>query len=333
MKILIAEDNPANSRLLEHILLKDGHTIKAVEDGQRALQLLEKEPFDALITDWMMPEVDGIQLIRAVRAKIRPQPIIIMVTSLTTPQTREYALKSGADDFIIKPFTGPVILKHLNDCLSRKEQQKPELPTETPEAPKVKPPFVGVVMTSSSGGPFALTRVIPFLKNPGRAAYFLVQHGPGWMLESLAQSLGAGGGIKVHLARDGMIPMIGNLYLAPGERHMFLEGSPPVIRVKDGPEENFVKPAADPLFRSAATIFGSYCIGVVLTGLGRDGTRGAAQIASAKGKILVQDPATATMHYMPQSVIEAGIPHQSIQLDNLAAFIEGTVNVLAQDLK
>src|SRR5688572_13806868 len=104
LKILIAEDDPTSALLLENILTKKGYDVVSVRDGAEAFATLQFNAFDVLITDWMMPRLDGIGLIKKLREWIPPLPAILLVTSTSIPQAREHALESGADDFLNKPY-------------------------------------------------------------------------------------------------------------------------------------------------------------------------------------------------------------------------------------
>ena len=108
------------------------------------------------------------------------------------------------------------------------------------------------------------------------------------------------------LAEDDVFAKAGTVYLAPNDHHLSIKAGTFRLRLEKGPQVNYVRPAADPLFRSGADAFGSYGIGVVLTGMGRDGAAGAAHILKAGGTVLVQDPETAVAPGMPKNVIEMG---------------------------
>ncbi len=125
----------------------------------------------------------------------------------------------------------------------------------------------------------------------------------------------------------------GNIYIAPGDRHMRIEAETFNIVLDDGPKENFVRPSADPLFRSAAEAYGKYCIGVVLTGLGRDAAQGALAISSVKGTIVIQDPETAVAPSMPNTTIDTQVPYRLAALDELGKTVSETVFPLAALLK
>ncbi len=333
-KILVAEDELTNSILLKRILTKAGYSVVVAENGVDALQHLENEHFDALLSDWMMPEMDGIELIRRVRERIKPIPLIIMITALVSEGARTYALESGSDDYIAKPIDVTELLTRLKDGLDRKEQSAPPKPAKViSRETDTVPPFVGVVIGTSTGGPPTLIQIFQNIPENTKAAFYIVQHGPPWMLETFSQRLQRETKLKVSLAMNNTISETGNIYLAPGDKHLRIEPGTLKIKLDSGPKENFVRPAADPLFRSAGEAFGRYCIGVILTGLGRDGAQGAAQIVSNQGTLLVQDPETAVAPSMPKTVIEAGVKHKLVPLDDFGKTLAETIFPIAGRLK
>lgn len=335
MKILVAEDEPDNARLLADILAHAAHEVDVVHDGKKALEALRKTRYDALLTDWMMPEMDGVELIRRVRIELRPSPLILMITAIGYDKAREYVLQAGADDYIVKPYTLQQVLKCLDDGLLRWNQPAPSLPPAgIPARPiSILPPFVGVVVAASTGGPPALTALFRSLPRQCAAAFFVVQHGPAWMLDMFALQLQRDTGFEFLLAREGMVPETSYAYLAPGDRHMCVQASPLALRLNAGAPENFVRPAADPLFRSASQAFGRFCVAAVLTGMGRDGAQGVIEIKSGNGVSLAQDPETAMAPSMPRTVIAARLADKILPLTELGAAIAGEVARLSAELK
>lgn len=336
LKILIAEDDQTSAALLQRLLMKAGHSVTAAGDGAQALAQLAREPVDAILTDWMMPNMDGIELVRRVRRQIRPVPIIVVVTALNADEARNYALDAGADDYLTKPYRPQDVLGCLDTCVARKEQPAPSLPN----LPRVSvapagggPPFVGVGIAASTGGPDALIRVINGLSPSPlhRAAYFVVLHGPSWMLTTFTRRLQGHTELKVHLGQHGAVAQVGQLYVAPGEHHMTIASGMRLQLSKD-PPENFVRPAADPLFRGIATVFGRHSLAVVLTGMGRDGSLGAAHVSSAGGLVVAQDPDTALARSMPQTVVNLGIAKNVVALDGVAPAIARHVQALSASL-
>ncbi len=333
-KILIAEDELTNSILLKRVLTKAGYSVVVAHNGLDAYKHLEREQFDALLTDWMMPNMDGIELIRRTRQNISPIPLIIMITSLVSEGARAYSLESGADDYIAKPIDLDELLIRLKDGISRRTQEAPtKIQKIISRNVDVFPPFVGVVVATSTGGPPTLLETFRNIPANTNAAFYIVQHGPPWMLDTFSQRLQRESMLTISLASNGVKSEVGNVYIAPGDKHLRIAPGSLNLILDDGPKENFVRPAADPLFRSAADVFGKYCIAVILTGLGRDGAQGAAQIASVQGTVLIQDPETCVAPSMPKTIIEAEIPHRIVPLSNLSRIITETILPLASELK
>lgn len=304
-EILIAEDDPTSAELLKNILEKDRYLVEVVPNGVKAYNAILNHKYDVLLTDWIMPWMDGIELVRKVREKIKNPPLIIVITSLSSQEARHHAIEAGADEYIAKPYRSNEIFEKLNVLFSRISQKLPygvSLPSITPET---NPPFVGVCIAASSGGPQTLLQVIrtiPVIKN---AAIFVIQHGPQWVLLDMVESWKKICNMDVVLGSDNMAIKPGRIYLAPAEYHMTIEPGSLFIKLNNDPPVNFIKPAADPLFKSVAMCFGKYSISVVLSGMGCDGTLGSQYISSVGGIVIAQDPSTAIVRYMPASVIES----------------------------
>ena len=334
-KILLAEDEISNQLLVKRTLLKAGYTTVVVNNGIEALQLLERERFDAIITDWMMPELDGIELIRQIRKKYKDPPFILMMTSLASDSARRHALEVGADDFIAKPVNLNELTDKVQNGIARQIQGdiKPIIPEQTVIPSEVVPQSVAIAIAASTGGPPTVLEVIKGLDSKANSTIFIVQHGPDWMLESFAQKLNEETDFTVRIASNLMPTQPGYIYIAPGDLHMRVDKNTYRLLLDDGPKENFVRPAADPLFRSVAEAYGKFSIGVVLTGLGRDGTQGISHIHSVKGSVIVQDPETAIASSMPSSAIASKIPVRVEPLDKIAQAINERVFALAALLK
>jgi two-component system chemotaxis response regulator CheB len=174
--------------------------------------------------------------------------------------------------------------------------------------PRVAPRVI--VIGSSTGGPQALTQVMGGLQDVvGRVPILITQHMPPTFTTILAEHLSRACGKPVHEAIDGEQIVAGGVYVAPGGLHMRAKKSDQgaVIALDDGPQVHFCRPAVDPLFKSAASVWGGGVLGVILTGMGADGTAGASDIVKAGGAIVAQDEATSVVWGMPGSVAEAGL--------------------------
>ncbi|HEV8411565.1 MAG TPA: chemotaxis protein CheB, partial [Gemmatimonadaceae bacterium] len=163
-----------------------------------------------------------------------------------------------------------------------------------------------VVVAASTGGPRALVEFVPGLTLGLDTAVLIAQHMPRGFTAGLARRLDAMSPLAVSEAAHGEAVLTNHVYIAPGGQHMTLasDGAQARIVLDESEPVWGVRPAADPLFFSAAKHFGAACVGVVLTGMGRDGSAGLAAIRAAGGGAVVQDRATATIYGMPQSALE-----------------------------
>lgn len=181
-----------------------------------------------------------------------------------------------------------------------------------------------LLIGASTGGPQALLDLIPKLREIAECAPVLItQHMPPTFTSILAEHLAHASGRTVNEAVDGEPILAGRIYLAPGGRHMRVtrRDGTAVVALDDGPAVNFCKPAVDPLFSSAAEVWGAWNLTLVLTGMGSDGTRGATDIVAAGGSVLAQDEATSVIWGMPGKVAEAGLCSAVLALDQIAPAI------------
>ena len=173
---------------------------------------------------------------------------------------------------------------------------------------------------SSTGGPQALAELFAAIGPAlGAVPVLVVQHMPETFTAILAEHIGKTSGRPAAEAREGEVLQPGRVYVAPGGRHMLLDraGAGAKIRLDDGPAINFCKPAVDPLFRSVAEVYGRAALGVVLTGMGSDGAKGAVAIADGGGTVLAQDEATSVVWGMPGAAAQAGACAAVLPLDGI----------------
>jgi two-component system, chemotaxis family, protein-glutamate methylesterase/glutaminase len=196
---------------------------------------------------------------------------------------------------------------------------------ETAAAPLQLRPFSAaspraLLIGASTGGPQALAAVIEKLPAAiDRAPLLITQHMPPTFTTVLAEHLSRIGARGAHEAEDGEPVLAGGIYVAPGGRHMRVMRGPDGIRILLGDDEpiNFCRPAVDALFSSAAAVWGAGSLAVVLTGMGADGTRGAADIVAAGGSVIAQDEASSVVWGMPRSVVQAGLCSAVLPLDQI----------------
>lgn len=329
MKVLVVDDNVSNRIVLRKILRQAEYEIVEADDGVDALRKLGKHKFDAVLTDWLMPQLDGLELIHHIRSKINPAPVILIVTALVSTEAKNKALNSGADDYIAKPIDREDVLKRLENAVKLSRLDKTIQNIEVSENVKI-PKFLGVCFAASTGGPPALHEVFSKLKQTDKAAFFIVQHGPAWMLDSFTERLQKIESLNFIVAENAMKIEPGNVYVCPGEWHMIIKDDPLRIELLDTPPVNFVKPAADPLFQSAAHVFQNKSIGVIMTGMGKDGTLGAGYIKTVGGIVVAQHPKTAVLPSMPQSVVNLNLANVVSPLDKIAENVSKIISIKSQ---
>ncbi|NOX55117.1 MAG: chemotaxis-specific protein-glutamate methyltransferase CheB, partial [Planctomycetes bacterium] len=180
-----------------------------------------------------------------------------------------------------------------------------------------------VVLGISTGGPAALCEMLPQLPGDLAAPVLIVQHMPPIFTRSLADDLNRKCQLIVEEATDGQPAQPGHVLIAPGGKHMRVEtaDSAAIVRITDDPPESGCRPSVDYLFRSAAELFGSEALGVIMTGMGKDGTAGCRLLKERGATIIAQDETTCVVYGMPREPIETGLADIVAPLDRIAAEI------------
>jgi two-component system chemotaxis response regulator CheB len=330
--------------------------VASLRNGREAIEQLERADPDVVILDIEMPDIDGITALPRLMAKRRD--LVVIMASTLTRRNAEISLRAlalGAADYIPKPETSGEITasssfrRQLIDKIhalgSRRKRSAPQARAPHPAAPaelqhvaspeiapgpdhaaiKLRPfpatmPRV-LLVGSSTGGPQALIAVIARLNGViDVAPVLIVQHMPPTFTTILAEHLARASGRVVREAVAGEPVRAGQIYVAPGGRHMrtLRRDGIASVALDDGPPVNFCKPAVNHLFSSAAEVWGPRVLAVVLTGMGSDGARGAADIVAAGGGVIAQDEATSVVWGMPGSVVHAGLCSAVLPLDQIA---------------
>lgn len=186
-----------------------------------------------------------------------------------------------------------------------------------------------IVIGISTGGPAALAKLIPRLPADLPVPVVIVQHMPPLFTNNLAKTLDESSELKVYEAEPGQTLEPGSVYIAPGGKQLKISnsGARRILRVTEDPPENNCRPSVDYLFRSVAELYGRNALGIIMTGMGNDGTAGCQELASRGARILLQDEQSCVVYGMPRAAAESGIPHECLSLDRIARRIEEIVGV------
>lgn len=320
--VLVVDDSAFMRKLVSDVVdASDGfRVIGTARNGHEALQQVHSLDPDVVTLDVQMPELGGLEALGYIMSEA-PRPVVMLsaAESVEGSDLTIRALELGAVEFVRKP-TGVLaydltaMRDHLIGALQAATEAnlhsvpmlaRPRLRTSGAWIPGDDAATHVVVIAASTGGPRALAEVVPRLGRDLASAVFVVQHMPAGFTRSLAQRLDALSPLAVKEAASGERLRRGQVYVAPGGLHSRFVRTPEgvAIETNDGPTVWGVRPAADPLFRSAAQLFGPACVGVVLTGMGRDGAEGLRTIREAGGRGIVQDRQSSVIYGMPQAAL------------------------------
>jgi two-component system, chemotaxis family, protein-glutamate methylesterase/glutaminase len=328
--VLVVDDSALIRTVVTDLIggLSGFTVVGTARNGREALEQVHLLDPDIVTLDIEMPELDGISALGYIMSET-PRAVVMLsgaegngAVDLTLR-----ALELGAVDFVRKNAMSGTrqvlgVARRLEDALRAAAVvnlrgvpmlARPAVVRRAPPRPQpgLTSARAAVAIACSTGGPRALAEIIPMVTAEFDAAVLVAQHMPPGFTRGLAERLDRMSALEVTEARDGEAVLSNHVYVAPGGRHMTVSrgersASGQVrIALNDAAPLWGVKPAADPLFESVAACFGARSVGVVLTGMGRDGSAGLAAIRRAGGGAVVQDQGTATIYGMPLSALES----------------------------
>ncbi|SDN80484.1 two-component system, chemotaxis family, response regulator CheB [Desulfonauticus submarinus] len=362
LKVLVVDDTIVYRKILSDVFaqIPEVTVVGSANNGKVALARIESLKPDLVTLDVEMPIMDGLQTLEEIR-KRKLDVGVIMVSTLTKrgSQITMRALELGAFDFITKPdhakqeenfqellkVLGPKVKAYLRRLEIKKALKSGQKVTNAGQLEKFetkdkvyrkrtvttrveKSQIVAIGV--STGGPNALSTMLPMLPGNLGVPVVLVQHMPPVFTKSLAESLNSKCALQVKEAEEGEEIKPNVIYIAPGGKQMKIvrgAGKQVVIKITDDPPENNCKPAVDYLFRSVAKEYKSKATGVVMTGMGNDGTLGLKVMKSFGAITIAQDAETCVVYGMPKSAIEAGVVDIIAPLDKIAEEIVKTVKL------
>jgi two-component system, chemotaxis family, protein-glutamate methylesterase/glutaminase len=316
-RVLVVEDSALLGSVVRDLIDGFGgfEVVAVARDGAEALHLVHTLDPDLVTMDIEMPGLDGLHALGYIMSEC-PRPVV-MLSGATVRGNVDQTIRAfelGAVEFVRKPehLTSDgwaQVAPRLRDALRAAVGAnvglpllaRPVLQGQRRRPRKLFPAERVVVIAASTGGPRALAELIPGLSASCEAGIVVAQHMPPGFTAGLARRLDQLSALPVREAQSGEPLLAGHVYIAPGGWHleMTAEGQGARLHLSDDAPVHGVRPAADPLFASAARAFGARAIGVVLTGMGRDGSEGLRALLAAGGCGLVQDRLSSAVYGMP----------------------------------
>ncbi|MGD0036009.1 MAG: chemotaxis response regulator protein-glutamate methylesterase [Bacteroidota bacterium] len=361
IKVIVIDDSAFMRKSLTLMLESDREirVIATARDGSEGIEKISKLKPDIVTLDIEMPSMDGLTALKIIMEQM-PVPVL-MVSSLTTEsaQATMQAFDLGAVDFIskdlasistnIKNIKGELIDKIKQIARSRliqtrfrmrrlvqssrdkKDQIAPASKIISFE--NVASDFQAVVVGISTGGPEALHNLIPKIPKQFPIGMAIVQHMPPHFTKSLADRLNIISKVNVKEAEQGEVVEPGKVLIAPGGRHLtFRNDGPNVItEISDEPINALYRPSADIMMKSAGITFHGPLLGVIMTGMGKDGVEGLKCIKSKGGYVIAQDEESCIVYGMPQAALEEGVVDSMVSLENISVAFNRLTKLRSQE--
>ena len=365
LRVLVVDDTVLYRKIVSDVLaaIPGVEVVGSAHNGKAAVTKLASLKPDLLTLDIEMPEMNGIEVLEHIR-RHSPRTGAIMLSTLTHEggAMTMKALELGAFDFIPKPQSGtmaenrekisaaitpmlrafqrsarvsglvkPAAARPARSALAGTLRPASATVARRPAAALNRSRSEIIAIGISTGGPNALARMLPMIPKDIGVPILIVQHMPPMFTQSLANSLAAKCAIAVKEARQGDILLPNTALIAPGGKQMKIaaaaDGKNRVIKITDDPPENSCRPSVDYLFRSVAHHYVGRATGVIMTGMGSDGTEGLKLMKHNGATIIAQNEATCVVFGMPKAAVESGLADAVLPLDQIADMIVKTVRV------
>jgi two-component system chemotaxis response regulator CheB len=334
IRVLVIDDSAFVRKAVERMLgaAEDIEVCGSAADGEEGLRKARELKPDVVTLDIKMPRLGGLETLERLMAE---QPLPVLLMSTLTQEGAEVTLRGlelGAMDFVDKSSVQPMSMLSLADELIAKIRAIGSArvrPRPHPAPPRVAGRVAAelVAVAASTGGPTALQQLVAGLPAGFPASVVIVQHIPRGFTKSLAERLDARSAIPVREAKDGDAVAPGTILIAPAGIHSRLvrRGGAVVLTLDEEPRDALHRPSADVLMASVAEVYRERSVGVVLTGMGADGTEGLRAIRAAGGHTLAESEETCVIYGMPKAAFEAGVVDRAVPLDRVAGEILAAV--------
>mgnify|MGYP002859263079 FL=1 len=349
IKAVVVDDSAFMRKSLSIMLESTGEieVVATARDGIEGVEMVKSKSPDIVTMDIEMPRMDGLTALQKIM-KEHPTPVL-MVSSLTTEGAKDTlkALEYGAVDFIPKElsFVNVNIIKIKADLVAKvkaivsqrslslrlqriqnlnfnkkvSESSTPKQDYSNKSIPQVG--YRAIALGVSTGGPMSLQKVIPNLSKKLSIPMFIVQHMPPKFTKSLAERLNGLSEVDVKEAEDKEIVRGGVVYIAPGGFHMTVNktnNNQSMISISDTPSDTLHRPSVDIMMNSVIKVYNKYALGVIMTGMGRDGADAIKELKMIGGYSIAQDEDSCVVYGMPKAVVDAGYADLVLPLDSIS---------------
>jgi len=338
INILVVEDSAFMRLLISDILSEDDdlQVIGTANNGLDAVDKVSKLKPDLVLLDMEMGEYDGLFAVREIM-KVNPLPIIILsALGNTNLEPIFEALKAGAIDYINKPKKSNSKMRLMNVELIQKIKSvfyaKPKFTDRKSKTVKAKrnkdnqaEKYEIIVIGASTGGPSALEEIITTLPDDLNVPVLICQHMPDSFIQPFVNRLDSLTELNVVMGEAGMMPKAGKIIIAPGHSNMVVKTDKStekiIVGFDDKKYSEFNNPSINALMLSVAREYGAKSIGVILTGMGKDGVEGLKAIKEAGGLTVAQNKETSVIYGMPKVAMEQNAASHSLDIKDVSEFI------------
>lgn len=338
IRVVVVDDSAFARKVVREALEADPRfeVVGTARDGLDALEKISALKPDVVTLDLVMPNLDGVGVLKALPTLDleKPPRVVVVTMSEDSSDVAVSALQSGAVALVHKPtaLASEQLYELAGELREAVAAAAPAAPPRVkPTAAPVPPrPLVGrtserraILIGASTGGPQAVTFLLSRVPADFPVPILVVLHMPIGYTEALSRRLDHACAIEVVEAHEGVELRAGRAIIARGGMHLKVEpGAPAHGRLDLAPFEPPHRPSVDVLFESAAEAFGERCVGVVLTGMGNDGTAGARALRGANAVVLTEAESSCVVYGMPRAVKEAGLSTREVPLEEMLSEIE-----------